>query len=62
MTHERTPTGRAFLNLQRKVQGLMQCELYLAACNSPSEYHQQLLEAVNGLFLRRYSPTSRGEQ
>lgn len=77
MTHERTPTGRAFLSLQRKMLGLIernraisapadidvanrvQCELYSAACNGPTEYHHQLLEAVGGLFQPQAAPSGR---
>ncbi len=31
----------------------VQIELYDAACNGATEYHQQLLESVNELFVRR---------
>ena len=77
MTHERTPLGRDFLRLQRKMQGLIernrtvsapadidvadrvQIELYSAAYNGPTEYHHQLLEAVNGLFQPKAASSGR---
>ena len=37
----------------------LQCELYAGACNGPTEYHHELLKALNDLFQPKAAPSGR---